>query len=93
MLAQARVREVEDMLQEDQASEDGEEEDDEDETIVYMAVLFDRGQLGFAIYDAATTRLKTLQLAVSKMDDIEEVCDTICGLCGQRSDPLILFRR
>lgn len=73
-----KVREVEDLLHEEQANEEreqGEEEDDQDEAMVYMAVMFDRGHLGFAIYDATTTRFKTLQLAVSSMDDIEEVCD------------------
>lgn len=72
------MREVEDLLHEEQTNEQrepGEAEDDQDEAMVYMAVLFDRGQLGFAIYDAATTRFKTLQLTVSSMDDIEEVCD------------------
>ncbi|KAG6976492.1 hypothetical protein JG688_00001298 [Phytophthora aleatoria] len=45
----------------------------EDEELVFMSVLFDRGELGVAIYNALTTSLKTLQLQIADPRELEEV--------------------
>ncbi|GMF10780.1 unnamed protein product [Phytophthora lilii] len=44
-----------------------------DEELVFMSVLFDRGELGVAIYNALTTSLKTLQLQIADAQELEEV--------------------
>ncbi|EGZ20706.1 hypothetical protein PHYSODRAFT_328789 [Phytophthora sojae] len=45
----------------------------EDEELVFMSILFDRGELGVAIYNVLTTSLKTLQLQIADVDELEEV--------------------
>ncbi|KAG6964620.1 hypothetical protein JG687_00005864 [Phytophthora cactorum] len=47
----------------------------EDEELVFMSVLFDRGELGVAIYNALTTSLKTLQLQIADPRELEELDD------------------
>ncbi|KAG2530933.1 hypothetical protein BBO99_00001708 [Phytophthora kernoviae] len=46
--------------------------EEEDEELVFMSILFDRGELGVAIYNALTTSLKTLQLQVAENQELEE---------------------
>lgn len=47
--------------------------DVENEELVFMSILFDRGELGVAIYNALTTSLKTLQLQIADLLELEEV--------------------
>ncbi|KAE9346744.1 DNA mismatch repair protein [Phytophthora rubi] len=47
----------------------------EDEELVFMSLLFDRGELGAAIYNALTTSLKTLQLQIADSEELEEVIE------------------
>ncbi|KAG6598194.1 uncharacterized protein IUM83_09359 [Phytophthora cinnamomi] len=46
----------------------------EDEELVFMSILFDRSELGVAIYNALTTSLKTLQIQIAGPGELEEVC-------------------
>lgn len=45
----------------------------EDDELIFMSILFDRGELGVAIYNALTTSLKTLQLLIVDPQELEEV--------------------
>jgi hypothetical protein len=56
-----------------QEEEPSDVSDVEDEEIVFMSVLFDRGELGVAIYNALTTSLKTLQLQIADAQELGEV--------------------
>ncbi|KAG3114792.1 hypothetical protein PI124_g6463 [Phytophthora idaei] len=49
----------------------------EDEELVFMSVLFDRGELGVAIYNALTTSLKTLQLQIADPRELEEIIERL----------------
>ncbi|KAE9040796.1 hypothetical protein PR001_g6904 [Phytophthora rubi] len=49
----------------------------EDEELVFMSLLFDRGELGAAIYNALTTSLKTLQLQIADSEELEEVIERL----------------
>ncbi|TMW57428.1 hypothetical protein Poli38472_003353 [Pythium oligandrum] len=46
---------------------------EQDDELMCMAILYDRGQLGAAIYDAVTARLKTIQLPVPNLVELGEV--------------------
>ncbi|ETI56633.1 hypothetical protein, variant 1 [Phytophthora nicotianae] len=49
----------------------------EEEELTFMSILFDRGELGVAIYNALTTSLKTLQLQTSDAQELEEVIERL----------------
>ncbi|CAI5731867.1 unnamed protein product [Peronospora destructor] len=51
--------------------------DAEDEELVFMSILFDRGELGVAIYNALTTSLKTLQLQIADQQELEEILERL----------------
>lgn len=54
--------------------------DAEDEEINFMAVLYDRCQLGVAIFNALTTTLKILQIDVRDATELEQVRGASCVL-------------
>ncbi|CAH0476482.1 unnamed protein product [Peronospora belbahrii] len=49
----------------------------EDEELVIMSILFDRGELGVAIYNALDTSLKTLQIQIDDSRDLEEILERL----------------
>uniref|UniRef100_A0AAV1T9Z9 DNA mismatch repair proteins mutS family domain-containing protein n=1 Tax=Peronospora matthiolae TaxID=2874970 RepID=A0AAV1T9Z9_9STRA len=49
----------------------------EDEELVFMSMLYDRGELGVAIYNALTTSLKMLQLHIEDAQELEEILDRL----------------
>ncbi|EEY61305.1 uncharacterized protein PITG_01582 [Phytophthora infestans T30-4] len=49
-----------------------------------MSILFDRGELGVAIYNALTTSLKTLQLRIADPQELEEVSTFGYGVVAKR---------
>ncbi|KAF1333646.1 hypothetical protein FI667_g2670, partial [Globisporangium splendens] len=56
------------------SNNDGESDVDENdgEELIFMSILYDRKQLGVAIYDALTTSLKTLQIDVHEVEELEQ---------------------
>lgn len=65
-------------LQVDGGRGDSDGEDDAEE-INFMALLYDRAQLGVAIYNALTTTLKVLQIDVRDSAELEQVCAFLCS--------------
>ncbi|KAL3668325.1 hypothetical protein V7S43_006417 [Phytophthora oleae] len=51
--------------------------EEKDEELVFMSILFDRSELGVAIYNALDTSLKTLQLQIADVQDLEEVIERL----------------
>ncbi|KAL4175238.1 hypothetical protein KRP22_000207 [Phytophthora ramorum] len=49
----------------------------DDEELVFMSILFDRGELGVSIYNALTTSLKTLQLQIADAQELEEIIERL----------------
>ncbi|KAG7379942.1 MutS protein msh5 [Phytophthora pseudosyringae] len=49
----------------------------EDEEVVFMSMLFDRGELGVAIYNALTTSLKTLRLQIADPQELGETIERL----------------
>ena len=59
--------------------------DAEDEELVFMSILFDRGELGVAIYNALTTSLKTMQLQIADQQELEEVTQLLVVFAACKS--------
>jgi hypothetical protein len=56
--------------------------DDMDEELVYMALLFDQGELGVAVYDSITARLRTLQIPINSQRELIEVIFLVSEAIG-----------
>jgi hypothetical protein len=69
------------------------ESDAEEEEINFMAVLFDRSQLGVAIFNALTTTLKVLQIDVRDAAELGQVGGSsgvaYPSMRGTDSDPML----
>ncbi|KAI9905739.1 hypothetical protein PsorP6_013706 [Peronosclerospora sorghi] len=49
----------------------------EDKEAVFMSILYDRDELGVAIYNALTTSLKTLQIQIIDPQELEEILERL----------------
>ncbi|KAL7687160.1 putative DNA mismatch repair protein MutS, core [Plasmopara halstedii] len=48
-----------------------------DEELVFMSILYDRGELGVAIFDALSASLKNLQPQIADMEELEEIIERL----------------
>ena len=64
--------------QEEHELSDASDVEGDDEELVFMSMLYDRGALGVAIYNALTTSLKMLQLQIHDAQELEQVTSASC---------------
>ncbi|KAK1941664.1 DNA mismatch repair protein MSH5 [Phytophthora citrophthora] len=62
---------------EQEALPDSGDAEGNDGELVFMSILFDRGELGVAIYNTLDTSLKTLQLQIAGAQDLEEIIERL----------------
>ncbi|CAI5732709.1 unnamed protein product [Hyaloperonospora brassicae] len=63
--------------QEEHELSDASDVEVDDEELVFMSMLYDRGALGVAIYNAQTTSLKMLQLQIHDAQELEQILDRL----------------
>ena len=73
--------------QEEHELSDASDVEGDDEELVFMSMLYDRGALGVAIYNAQTTSLKMIQLQIHDTQELEQVTSESCVAVSLRGNP------